>query len=97
MQLAIQEAVTNVKELGGGPFGAAVVKDGKVIATGSNKVTINHDPTAHGEIVAIRNACQKLGTHDLSGCELYTSCEPCPMCLSSVYWANMKKIYYAAD
>jgi guanine deaminase len=97
MQLAVQEAVTNVKVHGGGPFGAAITKNGKVIATGANKVTINNDPTAHAEVMAIRNACKILGTHDLSGCELYTSCEPCPMCLSSVYWANMKKIYFAAN
>ena len=82
---------------GGGPFGAVITKDGKLIAEGANKVTINHDPTAHAEVMAIRNACAKLGTHDLTGCELYTSCEPCPMCLSSAYWANLKKIHFGAS
>ena len=96
MGLAIEEAVKNVKENGGGPFGAVLVKDGKVVATGSNKVTIDCDPTAHGEVVCIRNACKKLGVFDLSGHELYTSCEPCPMCLASCYWANISKIYYSA-
>lgn len=78
----------------GGPFGAAVVKDGKLIAVGKNNVLLMKDPTAHAEITAIRNACQTLGTHDLSGCVLYTSCFPCPMCLSAIVWANIKKVYY---
>ena len=97
MSQAIKEAVINVTKNGGGPFGAVIVRDGKVIATGSNKVTIDNDPTAHGEVVCIRNACKKLGVYDLKGCELYTSCEPCPMCLSSCYWANISKIFYGAN
>ena len=79
----------------GGPFGSVVVKDNKIISEGSNKVTSLNDPTAHAEIVAIRNACQKLKTFNLSGCEIYTTCEPCPMCLSAIYWARIDKIYYA--
>lgn len=78
----------------GGPFGAVIVKDGKLIAGGKNNVLVNKDPTAHAEISAIRNACLILKTHDLSGCELYTSCFPCPMCLSAIVWANIKKVYY---
>lgn len=78
----------------GGPFGAVIVKDGKLIAVGKNNVLLMKDPTAHAEITAIRNACQTLGTHDLSGCILYTSCFPCPMCLSAIVWANIKKVYY---
>jgi tRNA(Arg) A34 adenosine deaminase TadA len=96
MSEAIQEAIKNVTQNGGGPFGAVIVKDGEIVATGSNKVTIDCDPTAHGEVMAIRNACKKLGVFDLSGYELYTSCEPCPMCLASCYWANISKIYYSA-
>ncbi|WP_319381165.1 deaminase [Thiomicrorhabdus sp.] len=79
----------------GGPFGAIITKDGKVIAEGYNQVTSSNDPTAHAEVTAIRNACQALGTFDLKGCEIYTSCEPCPMCLSAIYWARLDKIYYA--
>ena len=79
----------------GGPFGSVVVKDNKIISEGSNKVTSLNDPTAHAEIVAIRNACQILRTFNLSGCEIYTTCEPCPMCLSAIYWARIDKIYYA--
>jgi len=79
----------------GGPFGAVVVKDGKVIAEGWNRVTSTHDPTAHAEVEAIRKACKVLKTFVLSGCEIYTSCEPCPMCLSAIYWARLDKIYYA--
>ena len=78
----------------GGPFGCIIVKNAKIIAEGTNQVTNNNDPTAHAEIVAIRNACQKLQTFDLSGVELYTSCEPCPMCLSAIYWSHIDKIYY---
>tara|TARA_Y100000758_G_scaffold42618_1_gene27622 strand:+ start:90 stop:560 length:471 start_codon:yes stop_codon:yes gene_type:complete len=78
----------------GGPFGCIIVKNAKIIAEGTNQVTKNNDPTAHAEIVAIRNACQKLQTFDLSGVELYTSCEPCPMCLSAIYWSHIYKIYY---
>lgn len=93
MRRAIELAVESV-ENNGGPFGAVVVKDGKIIGEGSNSVTIDNDPTAHGEIIAIRNACKNLNTFDLSGCELYTSCEPCPMCLSSMYWARIDRYYY---
>jgi tRNA(Arg) A34 adenosine deaminase TadA len=94
MRKAIQLSIKNV-EMGGGPFGAVIVKDGKIIATGANSVTRNNDPTAHAEVTAIRKAAKKLGTFDLSGCEIYTSCEPCPMCLSAIYWAHIDKIYYA--
>ena len=80
----------------GGPFGAVIVnKNGEIISKANNKVIINNDPTAHAEIVAIRQACQKLNTYDLSNCVLYTSCEPCPMCLSAIIWANIKEVYYA--
>lgn len=81
-------------ETGGGPFAAAVVRDGKIVATGVNRVSVINDPTAHGEVMAIRAACEELGKFDLSDCELYTSCEPCPMCLSATYWARIKKVYY---
>lgn len=81
-------------ENGGGPFGAVIVKDGEVIAKASNSVTQTNDPTAHAEVNAIRAACSKLGTFKLDGCEIYTSCEPCPMCLSSAYWAGVKSIYF---
>ena len=94
MKKAIELSVESVNK-GGGPFGSIVVKDNKIIAEGSNKVTPTNDPTAHGEIVAIREACKKLNTFTLSGCELYSSCEPCPMCLSAIYWARIEKIYYA--
>ena len=96
MRQAIALAVDNV-ENGGGPFGAVIVKDGKVIATGTNRVTPNNDPTAHAEVCAIRAACAQLGTFNLSGCVLYTSCEPCPMCLGAIYWAHIDKIYYGAN
>ncbi len=94
MQLAIDLSDESVKK-GGGPFGAVIVKNGEIVAKSHNKVTLNNDPTAHAEVMAIREACQKLGTFDLSGCELYASCEPCPMCLSSMYWAHIDKYYYA--
>ena len=80
---------------GGGPFGSVVVKGDKIIAEGSNKVTPTNDPTAHGEIVAIREACKKLNNFNLNGCELYSTCEPCPMCLSAIYWAHIDNIFYA--
>ena len=96
MRQAIALAVENIKS-GGGPFGAVIVKDGKVVATGANRVTANNDPTAHAEVSAIRVACTKLGTFDLSGCVIYTSCEPCPMCLGAIYWAHIDKIYYGAN
>lgn len=82
---------------GGGPFGAVIAKDGEIIAEGSNRVTIDNDPTAHAEVCTIRKACEKLGTFDLKGCVIYTSCEPCPMCFGAIYWAHLEKIYYAND
>jgi len=93
MRKAVALSLKNI-ENGGGPFGAVIVKDGKIIATGANRVTANTDPTAHAEVNAIRKAAKKLGTFDLSGCEIYTSCEPCPMCLGAVYWAHLDKMYY---
>jgi tRNA(Arg) A34 adenosine deaminase TadA len=93
MRRAIRLSLDNLKK-GGGPFGAVIVKDGKIIATGTNKVTLNTDPTAHAEVEVIRKAAKKLNNYDLSGCELYTSCEPCPMCLSAVYWSNISRIYF---
>ncbi|HEY6915004.1 MAG TPA: nucleoside deaminase [Paludibacter sp.] len=93
MRKAIALSIENIKN-GGGPFGAVIVKDGKVIATGVNKVTLSNDPTAHAEVTAIRKASKKLGTYDLTGCQIYTSCEPCPMCLGAVYWAHLDKMYY---
>lgn len=95
MQIAKETADRGIKEKEGGPFGAAIVdKDGKIIATGNNQVLLKNDPTAHAEITAIREACKKLNTYDLSNCILYTSCEPCPMCLSAIIWSNIKEIYY---
>jgi len=93
MRKAIALSLKNI-ENGGGPFGAVIVKDGKIVATGVNRVTTSIDPTAHAEVNAIRKAAKKLGTFDLSGCEIYTSCEPCPMCLGAVYWAHLDKMYY---
>ncbi len=95
MQQAVELSSIAMHKKEGGPFGCVIVKDGKVIGRGNNKVFLNNDPTAHAEIVAIRNACSNLKTNTLEGCELYTSCEPCPMCLSAIYWARIKKIYYA--
>ena len=94
MDVAIDLSDDNFEKKYGGPFGACVVKDGKIIGKGINQVIKNCDPTAHAEIMAIRNACKNIGTHDLSDCELYTSCYPCPMCLSAIIWANIKKVYY---
>lgn len=96
MGMAIELSEENVAA-GGGPFGAVIARDGEVVATGVNRVTANHDPTAHAEVSAIRDACRKLGTYDLSGCEIYTSCEPCPMCLGAIYWAHIDRIYYGND
>ena len=95
MKKAIRISVANVENQKGGPFGAVIVKDGKIIARGSNQVTTSNDPTAHAEVVAIRKACKALKTFQLSGCEIYTSCEPCPMCLGAIYWARPDKLYYA--
>jgi guanine deaminase len=96
MTQAIQLASDNVKSGNGGPFGAVIVKDGNVISTGVNSVTSANDPTAHAEVVAIREACKKLNTFQLDGCEIYASCEPCPMCLGAIYWARPAKLYFAA-
>ena len=93
MREAIRLANESV-ERGGGPFGAVIVKDGEIVAGSSNSVTIDNDPTAHAEVNTIRKACQKLRTFDLSGCTIYTSCEPCPMCLGAIYWARIGKIFY---
>jgi guanine deaminase len=95
MKKAIELSKHNVESGKGGPFGAVVVKDGKIVGEGWNKVTLHNDPTAHAEVEAIREASQKLKNFDLSGCEIYTSCEPCPMCLSAIYWARISKIYFA--
>ncbi len=95
MREAIRLSLENVTSGIGGPFGAVVVKDGKIIASGVNEVTNANDPTAHAEVVAIRKACEKLGSFQLDGCEIYCSCEPCPMCLGAIYWARPAKIYYA--
>ncbi len=94
MKLAIDLSIKNI-EKGGGPFGAVIVKDGEIIAASANSVTIDNDPTAHAEVNAIREACKKLQTFDLSGCEIYSSCEPCPMCLGAIYWARIEKLYFA--
>ena len=95
MQMAIDLSEYNVKQGQGGPFGAVIVKDGMVVARSANKVVPTNDPTAHAEVSCIRLACQELNTYDLTGCEIYTSCEPCPMCLGAIYWAHIDKIYYA--
>ncbi len=94
MKEAIAESAKNLETGHGGPFGAVIVKDGQIVGRGHNEVIKNNDPTCHGEMQAIRDACQHLGTYDLSGCELYTSAEPCPMCLSAIIWANIKTVYY---
>jgi guanine deaminase len=97
MRQAIDLALENVRSEGGGPFGALVVQDGRLIATGVNMVTNSNDPTAHAEITAIRNACRALGNFQLSGCEIYSSCEPCPMCLGAIYWARPERFYFACS
>jgi guanine deaminase len=94
MREAIRISVDNVSS-GGGPFGAVIVKNGKIIARGANRVVPNCDPTAHAEVCAIRSACQTLGTFSLEGCEIYASCEPCPMCLAAIYWARLDRLYFA--
>jgi guanine deaminase len=95
MRRAISLALENVRNGRGGPFAALVVKDGRILAEGANRVTTTNDPTAHAEIVAIREACRKLGDFQLSGCDLYTTCEPCPMCLGAIYWARPTRVFYA--
>ena len=94
MLRAIELSINSAQNTGG-PFGCVIVKNNKIIAEGSNKVTLSNDPTAHAEIVSIREACQSLNTFNLSGCDLYSSCEPCPMCLSAIYWSHIDNIYYA--
>ena len=94
MKIAKELSDDNLKTNVGGPFGACIVKDGKIIGKGSNHVLANNDPTAHAEIMAIRDACKNIDSYDLSGAELYTSCYPCPMCLSAIIWSNIKKVYY---
>ncbi len=96
MKIAIDESVLNI-DRGGGPFGAVVVKDGKIISCRGNRVTQDNDPTAHAEVLAIREAAKILGRWDLSDCEIYSSCEPCPMCLGAIYWAHIPVIYFAAN
>ncbi len=96
MARAIELAIENVRAGRGGPFGAVVVKDGKIISEGVNNVTATNDPTAHAEIIAIREACKKLRAFELSGCEVYTSCEPCPMCLGAIYWARPRRVYFGS-
>ena len=95
MKKAIRLSIANVEKGKGGPFGVVIVKDGKVIARGTNNVTSANDPTAHAEIVAIRKACKALKTYQLTGCDIYTSCEPCPMCLAAIYWARPDRIFFA--
>src|SRR4029077_18920825 len=100
MARAIQLSLDNVRSGHGGPFGAVIVQNNAIVAEGVNRVTTNNDPTAHAEVVAIREACRKLGLFELKDCELYTSCEPCPMCLGAIYWARLAHVYYgtlAAD
>lgn len=94
MAVANSLAQSNLKTKNGGPFGACIVKNGQIIGKGSNNVLKNNDPTAHAEIMAIREACQNINSYDLSGCELYTSCYPCPMCLAAIIWSNIKVVYY---
>lgn len=94
MKIVKELASENLKTNEGGPFGACIVKDGRIIGKGLNKVLKNNDPTAHAEVMAIREACKNINSYDLNGCELYTSCYPCPMCLSAIIWANIKVVYY---
>ena len=95
MREAIKLSAESVRS-GGGPFGAVIVRNGEIIARGENRVTVCNDPTAHAEVAAIREAAARLGTYDLSGCEIYSSCEPCPMCLGAIYWARLDRLYYAS-
>ena len=97
MRMALNEARKGIKAGHGGPFGAVIVKDDVVVAKGHNQVIKNNDPTCHGEIMAIHKACKKLGTFDLSGCEIYTTGEPCPMCMAAILWANIEKVFYGCN
>lgn len=94
MKEALAEAYDGIKAKDGGPFGCVIVKDGEIVGRGHNRVLLRHDPTCHGEMEAIRDACGKLGTHDLTGCDLYTTAEPCPMCMGAILWANIGHVYY---
>ena len=97
MQEAINAAFDGMRDRDGGPFGAVVVKNGEIVGRGNNRVTNSNDPTAHAEVVAIRDACKNIGSFQLDGCEIYTSCEPCPMCLGAIYWARPDRVFYACD
>ena len=97
MKIALEEAYEGISANHGGPFGAVVVKSGEIVGRGHNRVLYKKDPTCHGEMEAIRDACKNLGTYDLSGCELYTTAEPCPMCLGGILWANIRKVYYGCN
>ena len=97
MQQAIEEARAGIRNKEGGPFGSVIVKDGAIVGRGHNQVLLLHDPTCHGEMQAIRSASKRLGTHDLSGCILYTTAEPCPMCLGGILWANIRTVYYGCN
>ena len=96
MDQAVRVALESAQTKNGGPFGAIIVKNGEIVGIGKNSVTTKNDPTAHAEVMAIRDACQNLNTFQLDDCEIYTSCEPCPMCLGAIYWARLRKVYYAA-
>ena len=96
MKLALQEAKEGIENNEGGPFGAVIVKNGKIIGKGHNRVVLKNDPTAHAEIEAIRDACKNINSFSLEGCEIYTTCEPCPMCFSAIHWARLDKVYYGA-
>ena len=97
MKIAIDEARTGITAGHGGPFGCVIVRDGKVVGSGHNEVIKQNDPTCHGEVMAIRDACKNLGTYDLSGCELYTTAEPCPMCRGAIMWSNIRKVYFGCN
>jgi guanine deaminase len=95
MRYAIELSIRKMQEIGAAPFAAVIVKDGKIVGEGCNTVLIDHDPTLHGEVAAIRDACRRLGTFDLSGCDIYTSCEPCEMCVAAIWWARIDRVFYA--
>ena len=97
LEAALQEAYEGIEKNHGGPFGAVVVKNGKIVGRGHNRVLYKKDPTCHGEMEAIRDACKNLGTHDLTGCQLYTTAEPCPMCLGGILWSNIQEVYFGCD
>lgn len=97
MEAALQEAYEGIEKNHGGPFGAVVVKDGRIVGRGHNRVLYKKDSTCHGEMEAIRDACKNLGTHDLTGCQLYTTAEPCPMCLGGILWSNIQEVYFGCD